>query len=62
MKSISVIGCCVCRDLFESDTENFSFHTDIRFYSPISMISSPVDFIKADFSDFTKEVKTVNGK
>lgn len=62
MKSISVIGCCVCRDLFESDTENFSFHTDIRFSSPISMISAPVDFIKADFSDFTKEVKTVNGK
>lgn len=62
MKSISVIGCCVCRDLFESDTENFSFHTDIRFSSPISMISAPVDFIKADFSNFTKEVKTVNGK
>lgn len=62
MKSISVIGSCVCRDLFEKDNgENFSFFTDIRFSSPISMLSSPVDFIKADFNCFQKNVPTVNG-
>ena len=61
MKQISVIGCCVCRDLFESDSSNFSFHTDIRFSSPISMLSDPVDFIKADFNNFVNDVKTVGG-
>ena len=62
VKEISVIGCCVCRDLFEADTESFSFHTDIRFSSPISMLSQPVDFMQADFSHFTEDVKTVGGK
>jgi len=61
MKTISVIGSCVCRDLFESDTEHFSFHTDIRFSSPISMLSEPVGFIQADFSHLSNEVKTVGG-
>lgn len=63
MKTISVIGSCVCRDLFEKDNgENFSFHTDIRFSSPISMLSNPVDFVHADFDTFIKDVKVVNGK
>ena len=62
MKEISVIGCCVCRDLFEKDTENFSFHTDIRFSNPISMLSDPIEGINADFGDFIKDVKVVNGK
>jgi hypothetical protein len=61
VKEISIIGCCVCRDLFESDTENFSFNTDIRFSSPISMLSDPADFAQADFSHFTKDVPTVGG-
>lgn len=63
MKTISVIGSCACRDLFEKDNgENFSFHTDFRFMSPISMLSSPVDFIHADYDSFVKDVKVVNGK
>lgn len=60
-KRISVIGSCVCRDLFEDDTENFEFHTDIRFSSPISMLAKPVDFIKVDFDDFKKKALDVNG-
>lgn len=60
-KRISVIGSCVCRDLFEKAPNEFSFHTDIRFTSPISFLSKPVSFVKADFNNFTKEVKTVNG-
>lgn len=62
MKEISVIGSCVCRDLFEKDTENFSFHTDIRFSSPISMLSAPVESVHADFDSFIKDVPVVNGK
>lgn len=62
MKSISVIGSCVCRDLFEKDNgKNYSFHTDIRFSSPISMLAPSVDFIKAYFDCFKKKVPTVNG-
>lgn len=61
-KRISVIGSCVCRDLFEKASDNYTFHTDIRFSSPISMLSKPVDFVKADFDCFIKDVPTVNGK
>lgn len=59
-KSVSIIGCCVCRDLFMND-DSFRFHTDIRFSSPISLIAEPVDFIKADFSHFKKKAMDVNG-
>lgn len=63
MKEITVIGSCVCRDLFEKDNgENYSFQTDIRFSSPISMLAEGVDSIKIDFDNFIKDVKTVNGK
>ncbi len=63
MKTISVIGSCVCRDLFEKDKgENYSFHTDIRFSSPISMLSEPVDFIHAEFDNFKKNVEVVGTK
>lgn len=62
MKTISVIGSCVCRDLFEKDTENFSFHTDVRFSSPISMLASHVEGVVASFDSFKKNVPTVNGK
>lgn len=62
MKEISVIGSCVCRDLFEKDTENFSFHTDIRFISLISMISNPLQGFNATSDCFIEDVKTVNGK
>ena len=61
-KRITVIGSCVCRDLFEKASDNYSFHTDIRFTSPISMFAKPVDSIKANFDTFIKDVKTVNGK
>ena len=59
-RSVSIIGCCVCRDLFMND-DSFSFHTDIRFSSPISLIAEPVDFIKADFQHFKKKAMDVNG-
>ena len=62
MKEISVIGSCACRDLFENDSENFSFHTDIRFSSPISMLADPVESVHADFDSFIKDVPVVNGK
>lgn len=62
MIEVSVIGSCVARDLFEKDNgENFSFHTDIRFQSPISMLAKPVEFMKADFNNFVKKVPTVDG-
>lgn len=60
MKEVTVIGSCVCRDLFEKDNgENYLFKTDIRFSSPISMLSNPVKFAKAGFEDFPKKVKVV---
>ena len=62
MKEISVIGSCVCRDLFEKDPEHFSFHTDIRFSSPISMLADPVESVHADFESFIRDVPVVNGK
>ena len=61
-KKISVIGSCVCRDLFEKAPDEFSFFTDIRFTSPISMLAKPVDMIKVSFDNLCKKVKTVNGK
>lgn len=62
MKEISIIGSCVCRDLFEKDTENFLFQTDIRFISPISMMSQPINGLKATNDCLKKNVKVVNGK
>ena len=58
---ISIVGCCVCRDLFEDEADNFEFLTDIRFCSPISLIAKPVDFIHADFCHFKKKAMDVNG-
>lgn len=60
-KTISVIGSCVCRDLFMGDKENFEYLTDVRFSSPISMLSEPVDFIHADFEHLSKKAMDVNG-
>lgn len=57
---ISIIGCCVCRDLFEGD-ESFEFHTDIRFSSPISMLADPVDFVNANPDHFKKRVPGLEG-
>lgn len=60
MKEITVIGSCVCRDLFEEDNgKNYSFQTDIRFSSPISMLSEPVDFVLAQQDNFGKKVDIV---
>ena len=61
MTEVTVIGSCVCRDLFEKDNGNFSFKTDYRFMSPISMISNPVSGIRIDFNNLKKNVKTVGG-
>lgn len=61
-KRISVIGSCVCRDLFEKAPDEFSFFTDIRFTSPISMLAEPASFINETFDDLYKKVETVNGK
>lgn len=60
-KTVSVIGSCVCRDLFMGDKENFEYRTDIRFSSPISMLAKPVDFIHIDFEHLTKKAMDVNG-
>ena len=62
MKELTVIGSCVCRDLFEKDNGiNYSFKTDIRFTSPISMLSKPVNYIHADQNLFQKKVDVVSG-
>ena len=62
MKDVTVIGSCVCRDLFETDSGNYEFLTDIRFSSPISMLAERVDGVEVGFNNFIKNVKTVNGK
>lgn len=61
MVKITVIGSCACRDLFESDSENFSFYSDFRFMSPISITSKPVNGFRLDFCHFPKRVKFING-
>ncbi len=60
-KSVSIIGCCVCRDLFMND-DSFSFHTDIRFSSPISLIARPSKTIKIDFNNFPNKALEADGK
>ena len=60
-KKISVIGSCACRDLFEKEPDTFSFFTDIRFSSIISMLSPSISSIHASFDCFIKDVKTLNG-
>ena len=61
MKKISVIGSCVCRDLFMNDDGNFEFHTDIRFSSPISMLAEPVKSIAVNFDHLKNKAMDVNG-
>ena len=58
-KRVSVIGSCPCRDLFEG-AEEFTFHTDIRFVSIISMMSKSVD-TKICIEDLTKKAGIFNG-
>ena len=58
---LSVIGSCACRDFFEYDNDQYEFHTDIRFCSPISLLAEPLDGIKVDFSDMTRKAMDVNG-
>ena len=58
---LSVIGSCACRDFFEYDNDQYEFHTDIRFCSPISLLAGPLDGIKVDFSDMTRKAMDVNG-
>lgn len=60
MKEITVIGSCVCRDLFEKDNgKNYSFQTDIRFSSPISMLSKSIEFVRAEEKHFENKVDVV---
>ena len=61
MKKVSVIGSCVCRDLFMNDEGNFEFHTDIRFSSPISVLAKPIESIKVDFDHLKNKAMDVNG-
>jgi|GEM_PF-3469007 len=61
MKKVSVIGSCVCRDLFMNDEGNFEFHTDIRFSSPISMLAEPVKSIAVSFDHLKNKAMDVNG-
>lgn len=58
-KRISVIGSCPCRDLFEGADE-FTFHTDIRFVSVISMMSNSVS-TKISIDDLSKKAGIFNG-
>lgn len=58
---LSVIGSCACRDFFEYGNDQYEFHTDIRFCSPISLLAEPLDGIKVDFSDMTRKAMDVNG-
>ena len=58
-KRISVIGSCSCRDLFEGADE-FTFHTDIRFVSVISMMSNSIS-TKISIDDLSKKAGIFNG-
>lgn len=60
-KSVSIIGSCVCRDLFMGNKEKYEYLTDIRFSSPISMLAKPLNFINADFKHLKKRAMDVNG-
>ena len=60
-ETVSIIGSCVCRDLFMGDDKNYEYLTDIRFSSPISMLEQPVDFIRADIDCLRKKAMDVNG-
>ncbi|MBQ8163603.1 MAG: LicD family protein [Clostridia bacterium] len=42
MPRFSVIGSCISRDLFPIGDENYTFHTDIRFTSPFTLVSDPI--------------------
>lgn len=57
--SVSVIGSCPCRDLFEG-AEEFTFHTDIRFVSVISMMGNSV-VTKICIDDLSKKAGIFNG-
>lgn len=61
MISVSIIGSCACRDLFEKDNGNYEFRTDIRFQSPYSIIQKPNESILAERKHFIKNVPVVNG-
>ena len=42
MAKFSVIGSCISRDLFPVNSPDYTFHTDIRFTSPYTLVSEPV--------------------
>jgi len=39
MPRFSVIGSCISRDLFPINDPNYTFHTDVRFVSPFTLVS-----------------------
>ncbi len=61
MKMVTVVGSCVCRDLFMDDEGNFEFCTDVRFSSPISMLANPVKSIVINFDNLNNKAMDVNG-
>jgi len=42
MTKFSVIGSCISRDLFPMEDPEYTFHTDIRYTSPYTLVSAPV--------------------
>ena len=60
-KTISIIGSCACRDFFEFNKNDFEIMTDVRFSSPISIVSNPLSNICISMTDFTKDIKSISG-
>ena len=60
--SVSVIGSCACRDFLEFGQSDFEVKTDIRFSSPISLVSKPLNNLNLTFDDLKKATFDVNGK
>lgn len=58
---ITIIGSCVCRDLFEG-SDDFEVLTDIRFCSPVSILSKPINDIKLTSNFFKRKAKHSKGQ
>ncbi|MBO5213135.1 MAG: LicD family protein [Clostridia bacterium] len=59
MARFSVIGSCISRDLFPIGNDNYTFHTDIRFTSPFTLVSEPITpERRVDHEDMSDPVPT----
>lgn len=61
---ITVIGSCAARDLFNyAEKDEFSFHRDVRFTSPFSLVSEPFpEKYRISIDDFINDAPTYNSK